>query len=158
MYELSITGPFAGANVTEHHLPSTPTLTPRQKKIFVARPGSNASSETAAKQVLEKLGRKAYRRELKPEDMHRLLDFFRSGNDQHGYEAGIESALTAILTSPHFLFKIPPSDLAVMTDDDRKERGTRRISDYELASSLSFFLWSSLPDDILLHLASKPAA
>ena len=155
VYELSITGPFAGANVTEHRLPSTPTLTPSQKTIFVARPGSNASSETAAKQVLEKLGRKAYRRELKPEDMHRLLDFFRSGDDQHGYESGIESAITAILTSPHFLFKIPPSDLAVMTDDDLKERGTRRISDYELASSLSFFLWSSLPDELLLHLASE---
>lgn len=144
IYQVSITGPFA----TEDS-PSQVHETPSRQRIFTARPGEEESPEAAAEKILTKLARAAYRRPLDEADLARLLGFFREANKQDGFEAGIESALGAILTSPSFLFKIEQQPAAATKGKPYE------ISSVELASRLSFFLWSSIPDQELLALAEE---
>ena len=102
-----------------------------------------------ARQILSPLIRRAYRRPITDEDLRKPLQFFREARDPDGFEAGIENALSAVLVSPRFLFRVEadPAGLAPAT--------AYRISDLELASRLSFFIWSSLPDDALLDAAVR---
>ena len=99
-------------------------------------------------QLFTTLARRAYRGFAKDADIQTLMTFYTSGRSEGSFESGIQSAVERMLVSPRFLYRIeaPP---AVPTD------GNYRISDLEMASRLSFFLWSSIPDDQLLNLAAK---
>ena len=143
IYQVSITGPFS-----EKEKQDSGADTPSRRRIFVATPSDKVSVEAAARKILSRLARLAYRRPIDDADLNRLMSFFSEAN-KDGFDAGIEAAIEAILTSPSFLFKIErqPKDAAAGKP--------YRISDIELASRLSFFLWSSIPDDELLSLAEQ---
>jgi hypothetical protein len=120
-------------------------------RIFVCRPAATASaSETdrCAEQILSTLTRRAYRRAVAGADVEPLMAFYREGRAQGGFDGGIERALRRLLVSPEFLFRVErdPAGLA--------PGSAYRVSDTTLASRLSFFLWSSIPDDELLDLAT----
>jgi mono/diheme cytochrome c family protein len=118
-------------------------------RIFVCRPSSGREETACATKILSTLARRAYRRPATNEDVQTLLGFYKSGRIERDFDAGIRSALERLLVSPDFLFRIE-------SDPDHVARGaTYRISDVELASRLSFFLWSSIPDDELLDLAIR---
>jgi hypothetical protein len=146
IYQVSITGPF-----TDGKPPQPSTETPSRRRIFTVRPTGNDDEEMAARRTLSALARRAYRRTIDEDDLNRLMDFFREARQQDGFEAGIEIALSAILTSPHFLFKIErdPSTESSATGEPYQ------VGDIELASRLSFFLWSSIPDEELLAIAER---
>ena len=123
--------------------------TPSRERVFVCQPprGNLAAESRCARQILSTLARRAYRRPVAERDLDVLLDFYDDGYANGGFEAGIEFGLRRLLASPEFLFRLErdPADL---------EPGTPyRISDLELASRLSFFLWSSIPDDALIDAA-----
>jgi mono/diheme cytochrome c family protein len=140
LYQVSITGPFAAKG---------PGDTPSRRRIFVARPKSPDQEEACAKQILATLMRRAYRRPVGDADLERVLPFYRAARRAADFDAGIEAALSAVLVSREFLFRIErePAGIAPRT--------TYRLSDLELASRLSFFLWSSIPDDELLDVATR---
>ncbi len=142
IYQVSITGPFASDDAS-----IAVNETPSRQRIFTARPAKGETPDAAAEKILAKLARAAYRRPLDEADLVRLLEFFREAHKQDGFEAGIEAALGAILTSPSFLFKIEHQPA------DATKGKPYQISSVELASRLSFFLWSSIPDEELLALA-----
>jgi len=142
VYSISITGPYAAQG---------PGDSPSRRRIFVCGPasaGGEKAEEGCAKRILATLMRRAWRRPVSDADLQRPLQFYREGRAQRGFEAGIELALCAVLVSPEFLFRVEqdPPGVAPKT--------AYRISDLELASRLSFFLWSSIPDDALLEAAS----
>jgi hypothetical protein len=127
--------------------PIGPGNTESRRRIFVCRPVEGKSEEPCARQILGTLARRAYRRTVTPADLAPLMKLFAVGRADGGsFEAGIETALRAVLVSPAFLFRIE-------RDPAGKTPGAHRVSDIELASRLSFFLWSSIPDDELLKLA-----
>lgn len=119
--------------------------TPSRAKIFVCRPAAANEEEPCARRILETLAHRAFRRPVATTDLTPLLAFYRSGRSEGDFETGIQRAIEAILVSPDFLFRV---------EQDRPGR-VYRIHDYELASRLSFFLWSSIPDDELLQLAGE---
>ncbi|MBF8305705.1 MAG: hypothetical protein HW398_893 [Acidobacteria bacterium] len=129
---------------------SGPGETLSRGQIFVCRPAGSADEEPCAKKILSTLARRAYRRPVTNQDLQTLLSFYESGRSEGGFEAGIGMALERMLVSPEFLFRIerdpaPRGGLAAGT--------AYRINDLDLASRLSFFLWSSIPDNELLELA-----
>lgn len=124
--------------------------TPSRRRIFVCRPTAAVASETAcARQIIGTLARRAFRRPVTSADVDRLMKAYVSGRQNGRFENGVEFALRRILVSPEFVFRIEqdPKGLAPAT--------AYRISGVELASRLSFFLWSSIPDDELLDAATK---
>jgi len=123
--------------------------TPSRERIFVCRPTGNQDEELCAEKILATLARRAYRRPITDKDLATLLGFYQSGRRQGDFEAGIELALQRILVSPEFLFRIERDP------EDAAPNIPYPISDLELASRLSFFLWSSIPDDSLLELAER---
>ena len=130
-----------------------PGETPSRRKIFVCRPtGSPEGSkdeEQCAKKILSALARRAYRRTATEGDIQALISLYKAGRNEGSFEAGIGLALERILVGPEFLFRIERYPENVAPDI------AYRISDLELASRLSFFLWSSIPDDQLLDLAER---
>ncbi|MBF8305299.1 MAG: hypothetical protein HW398_487, partial [Acidobacteria bacterium] len=127
--------------------------TPSRKKIFVCYPQSAAEEESCAQKIFAKMARLAYRRPVTSGDVETLLSFYRKGREDGDFEAGIEMALRRMLVDSEFLIRIE-------RDPAPASAGTRpgssyRISDLELASRLSFFLWSSIPDSELLDLAER---
>jgi hypothetical protein len=108
-------------------------------------PATEASEGGCARKIVENLARLAFRRPVSEEDVTPLMAFYKSGQATGGFEGGVRDALSAILASPHFLYRAESGSTAA---------GARTLTDLELASRLSFFLWSSLPDDELLTLAS----
>jgi len=140
VYQVSITGPFGATG---------PGDTPSRRRIFVARPKSPDEEEACAQQILTTLLRRAYRRPVVEADLLRILPLYRDARRAADFDAGIEAALSAVLVSREFLFRVErdPADVAPRT--------AYRIDDIALASRLSFFLWSSLPDDELLALAER---
>ena len=120
-----------------------------RQRIFSCRPASEAAEATCARTILTTLTRRAYRRPVTDSDVGPVLAFFREGRLEGNFEDGIEHAIRRLLVSPEFLLRIErdPEGLAPNTP--------YRITDVELASRLSFFLWSSIPDDELLDLAAK---
>ena len=115
-------------------------------KIFICQPASAADEAACAQKIVENLARRAFRRPVTAEDVTPLMAFYKSGSATGGFDGGVRDALSAILASPHFLYRVEAGDAA---------GGTRTLSDLELASRLSFFLWSSLPDEELLKLATE---
>jgi hypothetical protein len=124
-----------------------PGDTPSRRRILVCNPAKASEEEGCAKRILTTLMRRAYRRPVTEADLQAPMKFYRGALGDGGFEAGIEMALCAVLVSPEFLFRVEqdPAGVAPHT--------AYRISDLELASRLSFFLWSSIPDDELLDAA-----
>ena len=119
------------------------------RRLFVCRPTVASDEIPCATEILSRLARRAFRRPITDTDLDPLLAFFDEGRNRGGFEAGVELALRKVLVSPEFLFRIerdPP---------DAQPGSPYRLSDVELASRLSFFLWSSLPDEELLGLAER---
>ena len=137
---LYISGPFDG---------TVPKDTPSRQQIFTCRPDDDRDAEACARAIIGSLARRAYRRPVTNADVEPLLDVYRAGQRARGFDAGIERALEALLAMPEFLFRLerPPVDTQPGT--------VYRLSDLELASRLSFFLWKGLPDDELLDLAMR---
>ena len=150
---LTVTGPFN---------PTGPGDTPSRRRIFIcrpstprgsseskARPGAGGCREACAQKILTALARRAYRRPVGEADVAPLLTFYREGRRKGTFETGVQLALRRLLASPTFVFRVEedPATLAA--------GATYRVSDVELASRLSFFLWSSMPDDALLDLAAS---
>ena len=135
---VEIDGPFDGA---------APRGTTARQRIFTCRPaGEDAAGEArCAERILSGLARRAYRRPVTDRDVETLLAFFESGRRAGGFDGGIQAALERMLVDPEFLFRIERNAGAAARD---------RVGDVELASRLSFFLWSSIPDDDLLDLAA----
>jgi len=126
-----------------------PGATPSRAKIFVCQPANRGEEQACAEKVLSNLAHRAYRRPVTAEDMSQLLGLYRQGAQNGGFESGVRVALQKILVSPDFLFRAeydPPA---------AAPRSVNKISDVELASRLSFFLWSSMPDDELLAVAES---
>jgi mono/diheme cytochrome c family protein len=124
--------------------------TASRHKIFICTPHASSEETACAKRILSALGRIAYRKPLNDASLATLMDFYQRGRANNAsFESGIESALQFILASPEFLFRFEPdpSNIAANT--------VYRIDDLALASRLSFFLWSSIPDDQLLTVASQ---
>jgi hypothetical protein len=125
--------------------------TASRDRIFVCQPDSAADEDEArcARTILSTLARRAFRRPVTDHDLQPLLSFYETGRADHGFEAGIQAALERILIDPEFLFRIERDPIGAAP-------GTvYRLSDLELASRLSFFVWSSIPDDELLDLATR---
>jgi len=118
---------------------------PTRQKVFICKPASPAEEKPCAEKIVTNLAQHAFRRPVKDEDIAPLMRFYDRASKTDGFEAGVRESLAAILASPHFLYR---AEAAV---DD----GARALNDLELASRLSFFLWSSLPDDELLEVAKK---
>jgi mono/diheme cytochrome c family protein len=129
---------------------------PSRAKIFICEPASAKASagqarakndETAcASKIVENLARRAFRRPVTAEDVNPLMAFYKTGYVTGGFDGGVRDALSAVLASPHFLYR---AESGIGT------AATRTLTDLELASRLSFFLWSSLPDDELVKLATE---
>ena len=136
---VAITGPLAETATTSD--------SPGRRKLFVCTPATAADEEPCARTIVSTLARHAWRRPVIDADLEIPLGLYRDGAARAGFEAGIELAVRGILVSPRFLFRFEdqPASVAPSTP--------YRISDLELASRLSFFLWSSIPDDELLDLA-----
>ena len=142
---VTVTGPFESSG-------SRPAVdTPSRARIFTCQPaaGNAASAASCATDILSTLARRAFRRPVTGEDVDRLLAFYERGAATAGFDGGIELALRRLLVSPEFLFRIveEPADLPPGT--------AYALGDLELASRLSFFLWSSIPDDELLDAAVR---
>jgi mono/diheme cytochrome c family protein len=142
MQTLAVTGPFKATG---------PGDTPSRRRIFTCSPSTSATAaETAcARQILTTLARRAYRKPVTDADLQPILSFYEIGRRHGGFERGVQMGLERILASPQFMFRIERDPASV------EAGGVYRISDIELASRLSFFLWSSIPDDELLNVASR---
>ena len=139
IYSVSIVGPFNAATAAD---------SPSRRRLFVSRPATVAQEPRAARQILGSLMTRAYRRPVTDADLRGPLALFESGRADGGFDAGIEMALAGVLVSPHFLFRVEPDPPGLAPNTPY------RVSDLELASRLSFFLWSSIPDDELLKAAT----
>ena len=128
--------------------PTGPGETPSRRAVFACRPANPAEEPACARTILSRLARRAYRRATTEADLRPLLDLYRTGRSSGTFDAGIQLALQGMLTSPKFLFRVEtdPPNLA--------EGASHRIGDVDLASRLSFFLWSSIPDQELLDAAA----
>ena len=126
-----------------------PQDSPSRRLIFVCHPRNAADELPCATKIVSKLARRAYRRGATNDDVETLISFFKRGRAAGDFDQGIRAALERVLVSPDFLFRIE-------ADPPGTAPGTvYRISDVELASRLSFALWSSIPDDTLLDLAIR---
>ena len=151
-FEVPERGPgpqISGATIAGPYNVTGPGDTPSRARIFVCRPATSREEEPCARTILATLGRHAFRRPVTDADLKPLLAFYRSGRAEGDFDFGIEKALRAMLVSPDFLFRIEHDPAGGAPG------AVYRISDWELASRLSFFLWSSAPDDQLLDLAEK---
>jgi cytochrome c551/c552 len=135
-----ITGPYKATSAGD---------TPSRRRVLTCRPASAAEEPACAKQIVSTLARRAYRRPVQPDEVETLMKFYQQGRTDGDFEAGIQQALSRLLVSPAFLFRVETAPKSVPA-------GTAyRLSDLDLASRLSFFLWSSIPDDDLLDAAVK---
>jgi hypothetical protein len=140
IFQVTITGPY---NAKGHG------ATPSRRRILSCEPTGPADEEACAKKILADLLRRAYRQPVTSANLDKAMKFYRQGRKDGDFDAGIEMALSAILVNPQFLFRVEqePKDIAPKT--------AYRVSDIDLASRLSFFLWSSIPHDKLLDLAQR---
>lgn len=137
--DVGVSGPFHATGVSE---------TVSRQKIFVCRPQTASDELPCAKKIISVLARQAYRRPTTDSDLELLLSLYQNGRNRGDFDAGIRMAVQAMLADPQFVFRFERTPANVPP-------GTNfRISDLELASRLSYFLWSSAPDDELINLAS----
>ena len=135
VHAMQIKGPLKITGMSE---------TPSRAKIFICTPASAAEEQACAQQIIANLAQHAFRRPVTDEDMQPLLAFYQKGRQAGTFDAGIRDALSAILASPSFLYRV-----------EAASDNVRTLNDFELASRMSFFMWSSLPDQELLDLAAK---
>ena len=140
VYQVSIIGPIEADGHGE---------TPSRSRLFSCKPTGPDDEEECAKRILSNLVRRAYRRPADEEDLKSPMEFYRQGSADGDFDAGIEMALNAVMVNPQFLFRIERDPPGVSSG------AAYPIDDVELASRLSFFLWSSMPDDELLDLAAN---
>ena len=141
--KLFISGPFNG---------TVPDDTPSRQRIFTCHPGGNATDaemEACAREIIGALARRAYRRPVGDGDVDPLVAVYRDGAAERDFDFGIELALEALLSMPEFLMRIYQEPV------DLEPGEPYRLSDLELATRLSFFLWRSIPDDQLIDLAAE---
>ena len=137
---VTITGPFGA---------TAPGDTPSRRAIFSCTPKTRADEVSCARQILSRLARRAYRRPTTDAELRPLLAFYEQGRAEGSFERGIQRGLERILASPFFIFRVEQDPVALAP-------GTaHRLNDFELASRLSFFLWSSIPDETLLLRAER---
>ena len=140
---MTVAGPFN---------PTGPGDTPSRQRIFSCRPANRSQEEACATKIVSALSRRAFRRPVTKAEVTRILEFYKTGREKGTFDTGIQMALRRILASPTFVFRV---------EEDARERGavkagtSHRVGDFELASRLSFFLWSSIPDEPLLDLAAR---
>ena len=137
---LNIVGPLHVTGVSE---------TASRRRIFTCRPTAPDEAESCGAEIVRNLATRAFRGPVSGGHFARLMTFFDEGRRTHDFEYGVARALEAILASPQFLFRLEASPAATKPGD------AHRLSDYELASRLSFFLWDSPPDSELLKLAAR---
>jgi mono/diheme cytochrome c family protein len=140
--QVSVTGPYAAKGAED---------TPSRRRLFVCRPAGQGKEQEdkCAREILSTLMRRAYRRPIAKADVEEPMAFYREGREGGDFGAGIERALSSVLINPDFLFRVESDPKKVAANS------AYRISDLELASRLSFFLWSSVPDDELLEAAVR---
>ena len=131
----AVTGPYNPTGVSD---------TPTRRRIFSCRPLSAPEARPCAEKILTRLGAQAYRRPMQANDLKGLLAFYDEGAKAGGFEIGIRTALEAMLSSPHFIFRIEEVPVAA--------KGRVPVSGVDLASRLSFFLWGAPPDSQLVAL------
>jgi hypothetical protein len=117
-----------------------------RKKILICKPQNKADETVCAQKIVSNFARRAFRRPVTNEDLTPLMGFYKAGYANGGFEHGVRDAVMAVLASPHFLYRAETGNAVA---------GSRALSDLELASRLSFFLWSSIPDEELLDLATR---
>ena len=122
---------------------------PSRRAIFTCTPDGSLQEEPCARSILARLAGRAYRRPVSDTETDVLLAFYRDGAGEGGFEAGVEAGLRRLLVSPEFLFRVERDPEGVAPN------ANYRISDLELASRLSFFIWSSIPDEALVDVASR---
>jgi hypothetical protein len=140
VYSISVNGPYHAKG---------PGDTPSRRRIFVCKPGKPADEDACEEQIFVSLARRAYRRPVTAADVHTAIAFHRDARKSGSFDDGIEMGLRSILVNPEFLFRVEQDPAGVAPGTVYK------ISDLELATRLSFFLWSSIPDDQLLDLAAR---
>jgi hypothetical protein len=157
-----VKGPFAATGIS---------ATPSRKKIFICHPAAASDEDACAQKIITVLAREAYRRPVTEADMKLLMQFYRNGRKGKdaaaSFDTGIREVITAVLASPFFLYRAERTPELVATSNTGPSDGagaaaatkaaaplSYRITDLELASRLSFFLWSTVPDDELLNLAT----
>jgi len=138
--EIILTGPFKVTGVGD---------TPSRRRIFVCQPKAASEEDGCARKILATLARRAYRGDVSKEDLQTLQDFYQRGRQDGSFDTGIDLALRRMLSSPKFLVRVERDPASLPAGS------AYRLSDLEIASRLSFFLWSSIPDDPLLDVASK---
>jgi hypothetical protein len=129
--------------------PTGLSATPSRDKVFVCHPSRGDEEQLCAERILGELATRAYRRPLGEEDLQVLLEFYREGVATNGFEEGIRSGITGILSSPYFLYRIEMPPTSIVPGE------TYALDDVTLASKLSFFLWNTIPDDELRDLAVR---
>jgi hypothetical protein len=143
---ITITGPFNATGVSD---------TPSRRRLFVCRPSTSSGQvptreeAACAKRIVSTLARRAYRRPVTEADVTSLMSFYDAGRREGSFDQGVELATRAVLVSPKFVFRVERDPAGVTPGSPY------RMSDVDLASRVSFFLWSSIPDDELLDLASR---
>jgi hypothetical protein len=137
---VTVTGPFNATGASD---------TPSRRRIFVCQPAKAQDEPACARQIVSTLARRAYRRPVTESEVASLMSFYDQGRRDGSFDWGIELATRAVLVSPKFIFRVERDPAGVAPGS------AYRISDLDLASRLSFFLWSSIPDDELLDLAGR---
>jgi len=138
--EFEVAGPFNATGVSD---------TESRRRVFLCRPSNASEEQTCATKIITDLAGKAYRKPTTAEDLEGLMTFYDRGRKSADFEAGIRTALQAILASPKFVFRFEQQPAAI------KPGQTYRVGDLELASRLSYFLWNTMPDAELLSVANK---
>jgi hypothetical protein len=137
------------ATISGPYLPTGPGVTPSRERIFICEPANAAEEAPCAREILSALARRAYRRAPTGDDIAVLMQFYADGRASRDFDSGIQRALERLLVSPSFLYRIE------RVPDNVGPGEVFEVSPVELATRLSFFLWSSLPDDRLLGLAES---
>jgi hypothetical protein len=138
--DLIVRGPFKATGISQ---------TPSREKIFTCRPTASAEERPCARSIVTRLGGEAYRRPLAAREVDALMKFYDEGAAKAGFEGGVRTAIEAMLASPYFIFRLERQPANVRP-------GTiYRVSDFDLASRLSFFLWGTPPDQELIAAAGR---
>ena len=144
VHSVAVAGPFGETRTGD---------TPSRRRIFICHDDTDA----CAKRIIATLARRAYRGSVSDADLVKPIGFYQDARRDSGFEAGIETAVRALLASPQFLFRVErgPAPRSASSAAAQPHSDVARVSDLDLASRLSFFLWSSVPDDELLDAAEQ---
>ena len=140
LQRMTVLGPFEVTGVSD---------TPTRRFVFSCRPTAPSEERTCAESIVERLAERAYRRDVDQNDIDGVMQFYDQGSETRGFEGGVRLALQAIMASPHFIFRMEEAPEGVEPGE------VYEISDSDLASRLSFFLWGSPPDEELIRLAEE---